>query len=180
MRNLHKFVSLCTFVKTKRWVSQYLPSQFLVKLPPWALRGLNKSIEAPVLGWAMHQERLCQKWTSCMRRFWLLDYRQCCFSKLHYCQWMVSHKSETGRGPERSCRINTQWSSLALERHHTSTTEKTWVAYGNLCQKRTTYAKPYVRRGYGNLCQKWLEDVALVHGGVYVPCIYMHTRWELP
>ena len=49
--------------------------------------------------------------------------------------------------------------------------------YGNhLCQKRTTCVKPYVKRGYGNLCQKWLEAVALVHGRVCVPCIYMHTR----
>ena len=37
---------------------------------------------------------------------------------------------ETERGPERSCRINTQGSQLELERCHTNTTT-TRVAYGN-------------------------------------------------
>ena len=43
---------------------------------------------------------------------------------------LISQKSETERGPERSCGINTQGSYLALEIRNTSTT-KTWVTYCN-------------------------------------------------
>ena len=37
----------------------------------------------------------------------------------------INHKSETERGPERSCRSNTQGRSLPLEIRNTSTTTKT-------------------------------------------------------
>ena len=42
-----------------------------------------------------------------------------------------SLQTETERGPERSCRINTEGSQLALEIRNTSATTKTRVAYGN-------------------------------------------------
>ena len=51
-----------------------------------------------------------------------------CILLLQLCS---SKKSETEWGPECSCRINTQGSSLALEIRNTSTTAKTWVTFGN-------------------------------------------------
>ena len=72
-------------------------------------------------------------------------------------------KSETERGPERSCIINTQGSSLALEIRNTSTTTKTWVTYGN-----------------SHLALRVELQGTASSDGVYVPCIYMHARWELP
>ena len=52
------------------------------------------------------------------------------FSYLAY-QVLIVHESETERCPERSCRINTQGSLLALKRRLSSTTTKSRVAYGN-------------------------------------------------
>ena len=50
------------------------------------------------------------------------------------CLSLILHKSQTERGPERSCRINTKGSYTGLGIRNTSTTTKTRVAYGNYHQ----------------------------------------------
>ena len=127
----------------------------------WAFPSIDVILEWTELNWTE------LNWTV----FWLLCLFRSCICTYHAMPKTYRHsqagvvryqKSETERGPERSCRINTQGSSLALEIRNISTTTKTWVTYGN-----------------SHLACVELQGTAS-SGGVYVPCIYMHARWELP
>ena len=71
--------------------------------------------------------------------------------------------------------MNTQGSKLALERLHTNTATKTWLAYSNSPGMHVNTRCINSTRGTSSV---YLVLTCML-GESYVPCIYMPARWEL-